>query len=179
MRPRSETTPAGFAVKPQAVVRRLPFRRMRGGRANRFLKRGLSFVLVAGHQKTKPIQLRQILTGSAHADFRKSRNFTCLSSADKRSLRALSLQFLQTTRNFLRVRPAVESGNPKITFALRAEPAARCDDDVQIVQHSVEHLPARQARRRRDPNVRRILSAIDSQAGATRAPPLRMRALPM
>ena len=75
---RGQATPARFAKKPKPIVRRFAFRRMRGRFANRILKGSLSFMLIAGHQETKPIQLRQILTWCAHADFRKSRKLTCL-----------------------------------------------------------------------------------------------------
>ena len=65
VRARGQTTPARFAKKPKPIVRRLPFRRMRGPLREPYPEKRPELWLVAGHQETKPIQLRQILTGSA------------------------------------------------------------------------------------------------------------------
>jgi len=51
-------------------------------------------------------------------------------------------QRFQTPRHFLRVFPAVERRDAKVTFALCTETRARRDDDVQLAQHPVEQLPA-------------------------------------
>ena len=40
------------------------------------------------------------------------------------------MQLLQTARDFLGVLAAIERGNAKITFALRAETVARRDDYI-------------------------------------------------
>ena len=90
---RGKATPARFSEKPKPVVRRFAFSRMRRSFANRILKSSLSFLLVAGHQETKAIQLRQIFSWSSHAEFRKSRKLTCLSSRDKGRLRTFYCNF--------------------------------------------------------------------------------------
>ena len=78
-----KATPACFAEKPKPVVRRFTFGRMRRSFANCILKSSLSFPLIASHQETIAIQLRQIFSWSSHAEFWKSRKLTCLSLRDK------------------------------------------------------------------------------------------------
>jgi hypothetical protein len=75
----------------------------------------------------------------------------------------------QPARDFLCILPTVEGGNPEEPFATGAEAAAGRDDNVQILQHPVEHLPARQASRCLDPDVGGIHAAVNR----------RIRALPM
>src|SRR6266487_482286 len=84
------------------------------------------------------------------------------------ALRRLAKTF-QTPRHFFSIFPAVESRDAKIAFALRAETAAWCDDHIQIVQHTIEHFPTRQAIRRFYPKVRRVHSAKYLHASLSRS----------
>jgi hypothetical protein len=47
-----------------------------------------------------------------------------------RARRGERLQLAQPARDFLAIFAAIERGNAKITFALRAKSATRCDNDV-------------------------------------------------
>src|SRR4051812_35362614 len=82
--------------------------------------------------------------------------------------RAIHLKLSQPPSHFLGILPAIESGNPKVTFAARAETTARSNHDIQVAQHPVEHLPARHTRGCLDPDIRRVLSAEDSQSRVCR-----------
>src|SRR5262249_376951 len=77
-------------------------------------------------------------------------------------------QRFQPPRHFLRVLAAVEGGNPEVAFPLRAETRAWCDDHIQLAQHPIEHFPAGQALRRLHPDVGRVNSSENLQAGVSR-----------
>jgi len=62
------------------------------------------------------------------------------------------------------VRAAVEGADAEVAFAGAAEATARCDDHVRLMEHLVEHLPAREAVRAADPDVRGIHTAKNGEA---------------
>ena len=83
-----------------------------------------------------------------------------------RSTRHDSRQRLQTPRHFLSVFATVESRDAEEPFAARSETASGRDNDVQFLQHPIEHLPARQVGECLDPDVRSIHAAVNWQPGA-------------
>ena len=52
-------------------------------------------------------------------------------------------KLFQSPRDLFRIFTAVKSGDSEITFALRAETGPGRDHDVDFVEHSIEHFPAR------------------------------------
>src|SRR5687767_1474855 len=57
--------------------------------------------------------------------------------------RLLPFQNLQAARDLFGIGATVERRNPKITFAFAAEPAARSDHDVGLVENAIKRLPTR------------------------------------
>src|SRR5439155_13031058 len=95
-----------------------------------------------------------------------------LNLAGAESMHALqhltSTQAPQAPRYFLGVLAAVERGNTKVAFPLRAKSSPRGDDHIQLAQHLVEHLPTRQALRCFHPDVRRVYTTKSLQSNIGR-----------
>src|SRR5215510_1376984 len=69
----------------------------------------------------------------------------------------------------LRLIAAAERGEPEVALAARPEADPRGSDDVGLGEQPVEEVPGAEARRRLDPDVRRVLAAIDLVAGRAEA----------
>src|SRR5262245_25553602 len=82
---------------------------------------------------------------------------------------ASPLQFLQSSRDFLRVGAAVEGADAEVSFALRTKAAAGRDDNVRVGEDFVEGAPARDALRCLHPKVRGVDAAKNFQARFLRA----------
>src|SRR4051812_47852399 len=77
----------------------------------------------------------------------------------------LPLRLANPSRDFVGIRAGVESADAEVAFAGGAEAAAGGDDDVQLLEHAVEHLPARAAGGGFDPDVGGVHAAPDGEAG--------------
>jgi hypothetical protein len=64
---------------------------------------------------------------------------------------------------------AAESRNPKIAFPLRAKTRSPAYDNVEIVQHTIEHFNW-WARRRLHPDVRRVDPSADNRPARRSVP---------
>ena len=62
------------------------------------------------------------------------------------------IRSFQPSANFLGVLATVKGGDPEITFAFRSKPAPWSDDDIQLLQHAIEHFPTGETRRSFHPN---------------------------
>ena len=158
-----------FVKSPKTIGWKLSAGSEQGCFAQGFLKCLQCPGRIAGHEKTKPVKLRQT-TRESLGFF----GFQSRSVCRPHPLRARRFAFLllllllvivlgpfrcdrehehehelieprrfQSSPNFLGVGAAVESADPKIAFTFRAETATRRDHEIQIVQHPVEHFPAR------------------------------------
>src|SRR3989475_5145486 len=67
--------------------------------------------------------------------------------------------------------PPTERGQADITLAARPEPRARRGDDVRLAEELVEEVPRAEPRRRLHPDVRRVLAAVDHEAGGLESLP--------
>ena len=103
-------------------------------------------IILLSQRTNDKLQLRELLVGDCPATknlFSDGlvRNNECVRQHALSHL--TSTQGLQAARYFLCVLPAVERRNANVSFALCAETGAGCDDDIQLRQHPIEHLPAR------------------------------------
>src|SRR5262249_30246973 len=133
--------------KPEPIRRRLAASSPRCSLANSRFKRVLRFSLIAGHQKTKPVKLRQNFAKHRHA---------------RPWLTAKWLQRLQPTRHLISVFTAVKRRDSEKALATRSKPASWRNNHIKVVQHSIEHLPTGHASGCLHPNVRRIYSSINT-----------------
>ena len=156
-----ETTPTSVSKKPETIAWRFTVGCELGRFAQSCVKNFLRFRRISQHQKTKAIELEQILFCffGHRTSFRRQcyaprldRNEIVAATLSRgvraglalaRGETAPRLQLLEASCDFLRVLATVECGDANVTFALRAESRAGRDDHIHLVQHSVEHLPAR------------------------------------
>src|SRR5215471_4268564 len=115
----------------------------------------LRFARIAQHQETKAIELRKLLFSIRHARWSPKKLRALYACRPTQAILPACIRFVnelpslgalqgfQPSRYFLGIFPAVERRDAKIAFPLCAETDARCDDYVQLAQHSIEHFPAR------------------------------------
>ncbi len=145
-----QTAPTRVSKKPQGDPGRFAVGRQLRGFAQSRMKNFLRFRRIGQHQETEAVKLEQILFFFGHPDFLRrecyapglDRNESSSGSPIRQAITSC-YQTLQSPRHFFSVFAAVERRNADVTFALRAESRAGCDDHVDLVQHSIEHLPTR------------------------------------
>src|ERR1700730_10084945 len=77
----------------------------------------------------------------------------------------LPADFFEPARRFFRVLPRIKSRDTKVTFTLHTETDSGRDDDLDTPQHLVENLPTAVTGWRRHPDIGRVSSTEDLQAG--------------
>src|SRR3984893_2266676 len=122
---------------------------------------------LARHQEAEAIKLWEVLFCVRHAKKISAFYAPRLDRQGRFARRTMAIlrQLDQTAPDFLGIGATVEGGNPEITLALRAKSASRRDDNIQFVQHAIEHLPARYTLRRCRPDVGRVGATKDLQTG--------------
>src|ERR1700737_2927834 len=88
--------------------------------------------------------------------FRRQTGYPQPSFARSKQTSSGSLKMPQAAPSFFRVLATIERRYSDVTLALCAESASRRNNNVQIIQHMIEHLPARHLIRRFYPNVGRV-----------------------
>src|SRR5438477_4611339 len=68
---------------------------------------------------------------------------------------------LQTPRDLGGVFSTIEGGDANEPFATRSETATGSNDNIQFLQHPIEHLPTSQTGESANPDVRSVHAAID------------------